>query len=316
MNRLAHRAVALAAAPALLLAGCSAPAGSPAPGASTPAGTVSIAHKQGTAEVKKNPTKLVVLDYATLDTLDVLDLEDRVVGTAQTTFPADLDEYKDTPRVGTAQEPDLEAIARIAPDAIVIAGRSAPKFAELNRIAPTIDLSSDLAKPLESVRTNANAMGQLFDVQKKVDEELAEIDKDIAEAKKEVHADRKALIVMTSGGKLSAFGPGGRFGGLIHDVLGVPAAATNLETSSHGQAVSFEFIAETNPQDLFVIDRDVAVGQQGAPARQVLDNPLVTRTSAWVNDDVHYLDSADWYVVGFGLDSTRRMVEDVKDALD
>ena len=47
----------------------------------------------------------------------------------------------------------------------------------------------------------------------------------------------------------------------------------------------------------------------------MLDNPLVARTPAWTNDKVTYLDGADWYLIGFGLDSTERMVEAVKDAV-
>ena len=317
MNRLLARVAVPAVAASVALVGCSAPAGTPAPANAAPAGsgTVTITHKQGTAEVTKNPAKVVVLDFASLDTLDALDLEDRVIGTAEATLPSSLDEYADVERVGTAQEPDLEAIARLAPDAIIISGRSAAKFAELNQVAPTIDLSSDNAKPIESLTTGAQTLGDLFDVRPKVDEELAELNAKIEDAKKSVPAETNALILLTSGGKVSAFGPGARFGGLIHDVLGVPAAATDLEASQHGQAVSFEFIAETNPETLFVVDRDAAIGQQGQAAEQVLDNPLVARTPAWTNDKVTYLDGADWYLIGFGLDSTERMVEAVKDAV-
>lgn len=312
MNRLFARVAAPLAVTAIALTGCAAPSATPA--ADTAPEKISITHKQGTAEVTKNP-KVVVLDFASLDTLDALDLEDRVVGTAELALPATLSEYADTPRVGTAQEPDLEAIAALDPDAIIISGRSAPKFAELNKVAPTIDLSSDNAKPIESLTAQAQALGDLFDVRAKVDEELAELGREIEAVKGTIPADAKALILLTSGGKVSAFGPGARFGGLIHDLLGVPAAATDLEASQHGQAVSFEFIAETNPQALFVVDRDSAIGQQGAAAKQVLDNPLVARTPAWQNGKVTYLDGADWYVIGFGLDSTSRMVEAVKDAL-
>ena len=315
MTRLTARLALPALGLALALAGCTSPAASPAP-AGAANQTVTIAHAQGSAEVTKNPAKVVVLDFASLDTLDALDLEDRVVGIPEITLPDTLDEYADTQRVGTAQEPDLEAIARLAPDAIIISGRSAAKYAELNQVAPTIDLTSDNAKPIESLTTQAHALGDLFDVRADVDKELAELDAEIEAAKKAVPADANALILLTSGGKVSAFGPGARFGGLIHDLLGVPAAATDLEASQHGQAVSFEFIAETNPQALFVVDRDAAIGQQGAAAQQVLDNPLVARTAAWQNDRVTYLDGADWYLIGFGLDSTSRMVQAVSDALD
>lgn len=321
MNRLLARVALPAVAATLALAGCSAPAATPAASDGTAAANaapqnITITHKQGTAEVPVDPAKVVVLDTASLDTLDELDLEDRVVGIPQmAAMPEGLKTYADTETVGTAQEPDLEAIAALDPAAIIISGRSAAKYAELNEVAPTIDLSSDNAKPIESLKTSAQALGDLFNVREKVDAELAELDELIADAKGSVKTDAKSLILLTSGGKVSAFGPGARFGGLIHDVLGVPAAATDLEASQHGQAVSFEFIAETNPDVLFVVDRDAAIGQQGQAAKQVLDNPLVARTPAWTNDKVIYLDGSDWYTIGFGLDSTERMVEAVKDAV-
>ena len=320
MNRLLARATLPAVAASLVLAGCSASAATPAAPTTTsvnaaPA-TVTITHAQGTAEVQADPAKVVVLDTASLDTLDALDLEDRVVGIPQmASLPVGLQAYASTKTVGTAQEPDLEAIAALDPAAIIISGRSAAKYAELNQVAPTIDLTSDNARPIESLKSSTEALGDLFDVADKADAALADVDKTIADAKASVSTDATSLILLTSGGKVSAFGPGARFGGLIHDVLGVPAAATDLEASQHGQAVSFEFIAETNPEVLFVVDRDAAIGQQGAAAKQVLENPLVARTPAWANDKVAYLDGSDWYTIGFGLDSTERMVKAVQDAV-
>jgi hypothetical protein len=52
-------------------------------------------------------------------------------------------------------------------------------------------------------------------------------------------------------------------------------AIDNLTVARHGQVVSFEFLLKTNPDWLFVIDRDVAIGQDGKTAQQLLDNPLV-----------------------------------------
>lgn len=76
-----------------------------------------------------------------------------------------------------------------------------------------------------------------------MDEELANIEKQVEEVKAKA-GDKKALIILTTGGKVSAYGTGSRFG-LIHDVLGVPAADPNLKvTNPHGQSVSFEYIAE------------------------------------------------------------------------
>ena len=81
---------------------------------------------------------------------------------------------------------------------------------------------------------------------------------------------------------MSAYGPGSRFG-VIHDAFGVKPATAGLSVSNHGQAISYEFIAQTDPDWLFVIDRDAAIGREGSPARSMLDNELIRPTKAWKN---------------------------------
>ena len=119
---------------------------------------------------------------------------------------------------------------------------------------------------------------------------------------------------MVSGGKLAAFGAGSRFG-LIHEELGVRPAATNLSTDRHGQVVSFEFVKKANPDMLFVIDRDKAVGQKGQAAQAVLDNPLVKSTKAATNGQITYLDGQQWYALGNGLNALPGMVGEIDAAL-
>lgn len=297
-----------------LLGGCSAAA--PTTDATTPgAQTVTVEHAQGTATVPANLDSVVVLDYASLDTLAALGLSDKVTATAQATLPASLETYADTPRVGTPQEPDLEAIAALAPDAIIISARSSDKYAELNELAPTIDLTARTTDPVQTLTTNVGTLGDLFGVRAEADAALAEVTDLIDETRQAVSTDASALILLTTGGKVSAFGPGSRFGALVHDTLGVMPAAPDLQIDNHGQAVSFEFVAETNPGALLVIDRDAAIGQQGQSAQQVLDNALVHRTDAWTNGDVTYLDGASWYLVGYGLANTKAMIADVRGAL-
>jgi ABC-type enterochelin transport system, periplasmic component len=84
-----------------------------------------------------------------------------------------------------------------------------------------------------------------------------------------------------------------------------------LTAADHGDAISFEYIAEKDPDILLVLDRDAAIGESGTAAQQVLDNELVRGTTAWENDDVHYLDSSVWYIAPNGLPSVEQMVEEV-----
>ena len=114
---------------------------------------------------------------------------------------------------------------------------------------------------------------------------------------------------------MSAYGPGSRFG-VIHDAFGVKPAVTDLKTSNHGQAVSFEFIAQTDPDWLFVIDRDAAIGREGTSAQQLLDNDLVRGTKAWKNKHVIYLDGPNWYSLGAaGLTALQESVNEIDAAV-
>lgn len=277
---------------------------------------ITVSHAQGETTLTTNPEKVVVLDFGILDTLDALEV-DSVVGLAKQGAPDFLDEYAgdDYEDVGTMQEPDIEKIAEIDPDVILIGGRSAAKYAELNEIAPTIDLtvgSDDFMTSFEEVSTT---IGEIFEKTDEVEEKLADIDESIEQTKADAEGAGNALIVLVSGGKLSAFGPGSRFG-FVHDVLGVPAASPDLQVDRHGQAISNEFIADTNPQHLFVVDRDSAIGQEsGQSAEQVLDNDLVKGTDAAKNDKITYLDGQRWYVVGAGLNNVPEMIDEVASAI-
>ena len=120
---------------------------------------------------------------------------------------------------------------------------------------------------------------------------------------------------MTSGGEVNAYGLGSRFG-WVHDVLGFTPVIEDIEAATHGEAISFEFILEANPDWLLVLDRDAAVGEDGSEAaEQILDNELVAQTTAWSSGQVIYLDPVDWYIIAGGLPALERMVDAIGTAL-
>ena len=79
-----------------------------------------------------------------------------------------------------------------------------------------------------------------------MDAKLVSVDATIAATQAKAKGAGKGLIVLTSGGEVTAYGAGSRFG-LIHDVLGVPTAADVKAEDSHGESVSFEYIKQVNP---------------------------------------------------------------------
>ena len=60
-------------------------------------------------------------------------------------LPPQLEQYADKRylKVGSMFEPNYEVIHAAAPQVIFVAGRSAPKYDELSRLAPTVDLTVD-----------------------------------------------------------------------------------------------------------------------------------------------------------------------------
>jgi iron complex transport system substrate-binding protein len=157
-------------------------------------------------------------------------------------------------------------------------------------------------------------LAEVFGEEDAVAERLDALDTRIAEVREAAGDAGEALFVMTSAGELSAYGPDTRFG-FVYNELGVTPADENLTAADHGDAISFEYLAETDPDLLLVLDRDAAIGESGAAAEQVLDTDLVRSTSAWENDGVHYLDSAVWYIAPNGLPSVETMVEEIATAV-
>ncbi|MGY1916818.1 siderophore ABC transporter substrate-binding protein [Blastococcus sp. SYSU DS0973] len=309
-------ALALALSVVLALSACgdsadAAPAGDPAAGAAE----VTVSHAQGESTVPVDPETVVVFDIGALSTLDSLGVD--VAGVPEAAYPESLEEYAgdDRTKVGSLFEPDYEAVNALEPDLIIVGGRSAAAYPQLAEIAPTIDLTVDNGNFLQSFEERVTTLAEVFGEEGAVADRLAALDERVAEVRAAAQDAGTGLFVMTNAGELSAYGPDTRFG-MVYDELGVPAADENLTAADHGDAVSFEYLAEKDPDMLFVLDRDAAIGESGTAAEQVLDNELVAATSAAQNDEIHYLDSAVWYIAPTGLPSVETMVEEIAAAVE
>lgn len=280
-----------------------------------PAGALTLTHAQGEIEIDGVPETVLVFDLASLDTLDALDVT--VDGVPSGRLPPYLASRYDSAgvaRIGSLFEPDYEAVAAAKPDLIIVGGRSAAKYAELARIAPTIDLSADRTDFLASVRRNVETLGRIFGKEAEASTHLAALDESVEALRAEAKDAGSVLVILTTGGRMSAHGPGSRFG-VIYDGYGLSPAVEGLDTGNHGQSISNEFILETNPDWLFVVDRDAAIGREGTAAGQLLDNELVRQTTAWREGQVVYLDPVGWYLVGGGLTAVKQSVDQIAKAL-
>ncbi|MBP2099507.1 siderophore ABC transporter substrate-binding protein [Enterococcus rivorum] len=276
--------------------------------------TITVKDSNGSVEVPKNPKKVVVFDNGSLDTIDDLGEGDTVIGAPTKNLPKYLEKYTKVESAGGIKEPDLEKINQLAPDLIIISGRQQDFQDKLSKIAPTIYLAVDAKNTWESTKQNIETLGTIFDKKEIADKKIGELEKEITDVKaKAEKSEEKALVVLVNEGQLSAYGKGSRFG-IIHDTFGFKLADENIEASTHGQSVSYEYVLEKNPDVLFVIDRTRAIGGDDTN-NNVQENELVKQTNAGKKGKVIFLQPDVWYLSGGGIESTHLMIQDVEKGL-
>jgi iron complex transport system substrate-binding protein len=275
---------------------------------------VMVKHAQGETAIPLKPAKVLTFDLATLDTLTALGID--VAGVPGGKKPDYLSKYEsdDALNIGTLFEPDFEAVNAAEPDLIVVAGRSAAKYGDLSKIATTIDLSVDTKNYLGSAEENIRTLGKIFDKENEAEALLAKLRSSTAALQEKAAGAGKGLLLLTTGGKMSTYGPGSRFGVLFTD-YGIQPADENIKIGTHGQPASFEYILERNPDWLFVIDRDAAIGREGVAAQKFLDNEIVGQTTAWKKGQAVYLNGTSWYLVGGGITALQTTVDQLSEAL-
>ena len=272
---------------------------------------VTVEHELGETDVPKNPEKVIVFDFGMLDTLDYLNIP--VVGVPQMNIPQYLEKYTsdDYENIGSLKEPDFEKIANIDPDLIIISGRQSELYDELKKLGPVIYLGIDNERYFESFKENVKVIGEIFSKEDEIEQALAEIDAQIASIKEEAETiNKNSLIILANDDKISAYGENSRFG-IIHDVFGIAPVDINIEASTHGMNVSFEYVAQQNPDLLYVIDRSAAIGEEPA-AKNIVENELMKSTTVMQNDTIYYLNPDVWYLSGGGIISIQKMIEEIE----
>lgn len=270
--------------------------------------------------VPANPKRIAILDMASLDILNSLGVSDRVVGSATTKLPylSDIVNAEDVANLGTIKEADLEAVMACEPDVIFIGGRLSKNYDALSEIAPVVYLSTDSELGVvESVRKNAGIVASMFGLEDKVDELMSGFDARIATLA-EAAKDKTAIVGMCTSGSFNVMGNDGRCSIIGREIgfenVGVDA---NIDTATHGNEASFEFVVKQNPQYIFVLDRDAAINVEGAQlARDIMENELVMGLDAYQEGHVVYLaNPAVWYTAEGGVTALDIMLSDIESAL-
>lgn len=308
-------------------------------------------------EVPFDPQRIAILELASLDILDSLGVGDRVVGMASTSidYLSAYSENTDLVPLGTIKEANLEAVMECEPDVIFIGGRLSSMYDDLSQIAPVVFLQTDTAADgkgvIESVHDNATTIASMFGLEDEIASKMEAFDQRIA-ALQEFVAGKTAVVGMCTSGSFNVLGNDGRCSIIGREIgfdnvaagaaaeqsghggkpentgkqgnnqgesqnEGKSGEAIAAVTSTHGNEASFETIVSLDPDYIFVMDRDAAIGTEGAQlAREIMDNELVQSMRAAQDDHIVYLEHPNvWYTAEGGITALDYMLTDLEQGL-
>ncbi len=301
--------IVLAGAVALAAAGCQSSENTAAESE-----TVTLTHSMGTTEVPYEPQKIAALDLAALDILDGLGLGEKVAGIPKKSSVSYLASYIDNSGIvnlGSVKEVDMEALNSMEPDLIIIGGRLASEYERLSKIAPTILVEIDHESGyLDSSRKNVENIASLYGKAEEAEQIFADFEARI-EALRAAAEGKTSITGLVTSGSMSTLGNGSRCS-LITNEAGFENAAADVN-AAHGDAASFELLLDKDPDYIFVLDRDTAINSEGAKtAKEVMDNEIVYKTSAYRNGRIVYLTPDVWYLSEGGIRATDTMIRDLE----
>lgn len=270
-----------------------------------------ITHPQGETTISGVPAKVLTQDWAAFDNLNALGVD--VAGVPASNAPSYLNGKiaSDALQIGSLFEPDFEGIAAADADIYFVAARSAAAYETAKDIVPTVDLSVSNTEFISGIKHNITLLGDIFDLQATAEELNAALDAKVAEASAAAEGKGTALVLVTNAGKLGVYGPDSRVA-WVYNEIGMPSALDNVKDGDHGgDAVSFEFLLEVNPDWVFVVDRDAGTGENAGAAAALLDNELFNQTTAAKEGHIVYLDPQASYISMHGYQGVMLLLDQV-----
>lgn len=266
---------------------------------------VEITDQYGTVTVPVNPKNVVALDNRTFETLADWGIE--LAAVPKAVMPADLIYVSDDNvlDIGNHREPNLEIIAAVDPELVIVGQRFANFYEDIKELVPNaavinidIDVSTENGTAGENLvngfKNTTTMLGQIFDKNDEAEQLNARFDQALEAAKAAYNGTDKVMSIIVSGGNIGFSAPQtGRVWGPLYDIFDwVPSLEIDKATSDHqGDEISVEAIAQSNPDWLFVLDRDAAISslEERIPAQDVIENaPALQNTTAVTNGQIVY----------------------------
>ncbi|MGN7963532.1 siderophore ABC transporter substrate-binding protein [Brucella sp. 22210] len=296
-----------------------------------------IHHAHGETKLSTVPQKVAVFDLAALDILHSLGVK-AVAGVPKTkdkpaNFPAYLGDYAGSSyaAVGTLFEPDEAALQALKPDLIIVGGRSRTKFDAVAKIAPSIDITESGNDIAQIAIDNTEKLAKVFGAEDAAAKRIETLKAALTDLRTQGKAAGTGLVLFSAGRNVSAQPPGSRFG-VVYDFVGIKSVMPQSDASEGGprpkpgspeaearrvkQEKLLQNALAADPDWLFILDRSAAVGSEPSTlAARLGAMPEVTKTRAWQQGHVVFLNPKLWYQVGAGIDALTISANELSAAL-
>ena len=271
-----------------------------------------IVHDFGTTELKKAPKRIVILDNLYGEILDPL----HITPVGATTGQADSQEfstlfkkqYKDAKvvSVGWQGNPDLDKIAELKPDLILMTSEQEDLYEELSEIAPTVGYQINTDENWDYHETSLK-VAEIFDKRDEMKKDLDRLDAReavFAENVKAKFGDQKLMYLRVTDNDIRYYAYG-HFG-YLYDTYHFNRAET-FNPDDMFQVIDSDKLKDINP-DLLIVQAD---------SQELLDNklkntPVWTNLKAVQNNKVIYADYST-YMLGFGIVSQEAIMKQISD---
>lgn len=271
-----------------------------------------IVHDFGTTELKKAPKRIVILDNLYGEILDPLD----ITPVGATTGQSDSQEfstlfkkqYKDAKvvSVGWQGNPDLDKIADLKPDLILMTGEQEDLYEELSEIAPTVGYQINTDENWDYHETSLK-VAEIFDKRDEMKKDLDRLDAReavFAENVKAKFGNQKLMYLRVTDNDIRYYAYG-HFG-YLYDTYHFNRAET-FNPDDMFQVIDPDKLKDINP-DLLIVQAD---------SQELLDNklkntPVWTSLKAVQNNKVIYADYST-YMLGFGIVSQEAIMKQISD---
>ena len=271
-----------------------------------------IVHDFGTTELKKAPKRIVILDNLYGEILDPLD----ITPVGATTGQSDSQEfstlfkkqYKDAKvvSVGWQGNPDLDKIAELKPDLILMTGEQEDLYDELSEIAPTVGYQINTDENWDYHETSLK-VAEIFDKRDEMKKDLDRLDAReavFAENVKAKFGDQKLLYLRVTDNDIRYYAYG-HFG-YLYDTYHFNRAET-FNPDDMFQVIDPDKLKDINP-DLLIVQAD----SQELLDNKLKNNPVWSSLKAVQNNKVIYADYST-YMLGFGIVSQEAIMKQISD---